>query len=1180
MARIKEEDLRLNIIVNGAEAGKKQLQEYKTNLSAAQEYLDKLQQKQKVLENTNRQSSKEYQRLTKEIQAQQVAVNGHKQKLSELERQQKLNNMTLSELQKHLRLTKIALAQAVPGTQNWKALQKEVSATSSRLKELKSGGQGIGSALGKISGLKLGWIGAATAALAGLTKFAKTAFDKISDFEQANANLSTILGKNVNDIKSLTDSALKLGRETEYTASQVTLLQTELAKLGFGEAAIRNMQKPVLEFATAVGADLPEAAALAGATLRIFGLQSGDTEDTLATLAVATNKSALNFSYLQTSMSIVGPVANAFGFSVKDTTALLGALANAGFDASSAATATRNILLNLADANGKLAKGMGKPVKTFPELIAALKELQAKGVDLNEALEMTDKRSVSAFSNLLSGAGSVEELRSALEDVDGELERISKERLNTVQGSVKMLQSAWEGFILSMSGSKGVIKGTIDFITKAVTGMTKALFPEAAVQSQADEYFNRFKTIYQEQGSDALEAMLKDWEDKSAASVERAESGGTRKDIKRATRDDQAIKLAAQQIREVVANDVVEAALRESNSATTPGGGSSSSSGSKSKNDKNSSGRKSVWSLEKDQAFLAAKAELTRQFNEGEITMEEEYNEKLYQLEVASLTARLALNEDKGAAREKIESDLQGKIKAHKEKMVQQEAALVKFQDSLETDKTQIAINAENRRYEEQIKAYKKLKGAININDSDIEKMKARHARNLLDIELDRINRMRTLASQEHANEVAAIKNAHSDKMLAMKNGSAAEREEIRAQNLEIAKMDVEYFQKYVDEIQKMIAEAEANTTGASEEETSRTLADLKAKLQDAFAKLYAAQEIINGENEGLLSGSGRGDLFGVSPDQWDTLFERLSNGTMQASDLSTILEGIGGAAAEGMNIASMAIDKINAKEQKAFDEYRKQNDKKRDILDDRLKAGLMSQAQYDKEIEGMQKEEDAKEEEMKLQQAKRDKAMAVTQATIDGALSVAKTFAAFPWPASLIPAGIAAGLAAAQVALIASTPISTGYAAGGYVTRAQDGRKFPARLSPDKRGFVSGPTILVGEAGGEYVIPADGLQNPSLAPFIGSIETARKMGTLRSINFGSLYPAAQVAAFATGGYTERSGGVSTVVAGSNEEILERMERIIEKMDNRPPVEVPLLGRRGIRAAEEKYERYKNNGRI
>ncbi len=1180
MARIKEEDLRLNIIVNGAAAGKKQLQEYKTNLSAAQEYLDKLQQKQKALENTNRQSSKEYQRLTKEIQSQQAAVNGHKQKLSELERQQKLNNMTLSDLQKHLRLTKIALAQAVPGTQNWKALQKEVSETSSRLKELKSGGQGIGSALGKISGLKLGWIGAATAAFAGLTKFAKTAFDKISDFEQANANLSTILGKNVNDIKSLTDSALKLGRETEYTASQVTLLQTNLAKLGFGEAAIRNMQKPVLEFATAVGTDLPEAAALAGATLRIFGLQSGDTEDTLATLAVATNKSALNFSYLQTSMSTVGPVANAFGLSLKDTTALLGSLANAGFDASSAAIATRNILLNLADANGKLAKGMGKPAKTFPEIIAALKELQARGVDLSEALEMTDKRSVSAFSSLLSGAGSVEELRAALEDVDGELERISKERLNTVQGSVKMLQSAWEGFILSMSGSKGVIKGTIDFITKAVTGMTKALFPEAAVQSQADEYFNRFKTIYQEQGSDALEAMLKDWEGKSAASVERAEYGGIRKEIKRATRDDQAIKLAAQQIREVVANDVVEAALRESNSATTPGGGSSSSSGSKSKNDKNSTGRESVWSLEKDQAFLAAKAELTRQFNEGEITMEEEYNEKLYQLEAASLTARLALNEDKGAAREKIEADLQGKIMAHKKIEQQNETELAKFLENLEDDKTQIALNAENRRYEEEWKAYKKLTVLTGRNAAEIEEIKRKHANNLLKIELDRINRMRELTSLAHANSNAAIKNYFANLMLDYKNGSAKEREALRAQNLIIAKSDVAYYSQYVDEIRKMITESREKLGSMSEEDGRKMLDDLNAKLQDAYAKFYAAQEIINGENEGLLSGSGRGDLFGVSADQWDTLFERLSNGTMQAQDLSTIIEGVGAAAAEGMKIASLAIDKTNAKEQAAFDEYRKQNDKKRDILDDRLKAGLMSQAQYDKEIEDMQKEEDAKEEAMKLQQAKRDKSMAVSQATIDGALSVAKTFAAFPWPTSLIPAGIAAGLAATQVALIASTPITTGYASGGYVTRAQDGRRFPARLSPDKRGFVSGPTILVGEAGGEYVIPADGLQNPSLAPFIGSIETARKMGTLRSINFGAISPAAPALAMASGGFSSQPAGASVMFNADTARLVEGLERILEKMDNRPPVEVPLLGRRGIRAAEEKYERYKNNGRI
>ena len=67
------------------------------------------------------------------------------------------------------------------------------------------------------------------------------------EFEQANANLSTILGTSRDGMKALTDSALSLGRTTEYTARQVTELQTELAKLGFGQGSIIAMQKAVLE---------------------------------------------------------------------------------------------------------------------------------------------------------------------------------------------------------------------------------------------------------------------------------------------------------------------------------------------------------------------------------------------------------------------------------------------------------------------------------------------------------------------------------------------------------------------------------------------------------------------------------------------------------------------------------------------------------------------------------------------------------------------------------------------------------------------------------------------------------------------------------------------------------------------------------------------------------------------
>ena len=327
--------------------------------------------------------------------------------------------------------------------------------------------------------------------LVSMGKASAAVVKKNAEFEQSNANLSTILGVSQKEMKDLTDSALLLGRTTEYTASQVTQLQTELAKLGFGQGSIIAMQKPILQFATAVGANLADAAAVAGSTLRAFNLSSADTEDTLATLAVATNNSALSFDRIKQSVGTVFPVANAFGLTVKDTTALLGALANAGFDASTAATATRNIILKLADANGKLAQSLGKPAKTFDEIIDGLISLRKAGTDLSEALELTDKRSVSAFAALMSGAESARELRGELENVSGELDRIQSERLDTVEGSTKLLKSAWEGLTLAFSESNGVIKNTIDWLTKLTTATQKLLFPTQTATAQYKDYYTK-----------------------------------------------------------------------------------------------------------------------------------------------------------------------------------------------------------------------------------------------------------------------------------------------------------------------------------------------------------------------------------------------------------------------------------------------------------------------------------------------------------------------------------------------------------------------------------------------------------------------------------------------------------------------------------------------------------------
>lgn len=498
-----------------------------------------------------------------------------------------------------------------------------------------------------------------------LTGSAKT----LREFEQANANLSTILGESREGMKALTDSALMLGRTTEYTARQVTELQTELAKLGFGKGSIISMEKSILQFATAVGANLADAASVAGSTLRAFNLTSKDTEEVLATLAVATNNSALSFSRIQESIGTVFPVANAFGISVKDTTALLGALANAGFDASSAATATRNILLNLANANGKLAKAIGGPVKNLDEMIDAFIDLRKSGLDLAEALDLTDKRSVAAFSAFLSGAEATRELRQSLEDVDGELERIEKERLNTVEGSTLLLKSAWEGLTLAFQNSNGAIKDTIDWLTRLVTKMQQILFPnQTFISESAQRYTDELRDYYETQGEEAarayISALIDQYEKAAESSAKAAENqsgflnrllglGKTQVDAKTAENSLAAFRQAADIVLSQIDNDALERQQQLRRQAE--------------QDEQDAKDKAAELSKEQKKAIEAAKKQRIADLKavadaiNTEIAITEAGTEKMLQLRLDKVEAQRALELEQN--RQKVQSERQDEAK-------------------------------------------------------------------------------------------------------------------------------------------------------------------------------------------------------------------------------------------------------------------------------------------------------------------------------------------------------------------------------------------------------------------------------------------------------------------------------------------------------------------------------------
>lgn len=560
-------------------------------------------------------------------------------------------------------------------------------------------------------------------------------------------------------------------------------------------------------------------------------------------------------------------------------------------------------------------------------------------------------------------------------------------------------------------------------------------------------------------------------------------------------------------------------------------------------------GSAAKWSLSSDSAYQNALLKMKRDYLDGAYEDEKSYNEAVMELEIRTLEERLATNKESGDDRLKLEQQLADK-RIH----------LKKSQTKEEEKVEQEAYDADVKRSEQQWQ---------------IE---------------------RTELMNRHALEVQAF------------SGSAQELQELkRRQAEELAEVDM----RHISELQGMLEEL----LGMDDELglPDKILSDeeylaLMKKLQSLVEKYNelagkgdgSGSEGDSSQDSGgdgfktLGEGTGKGSFFGVSQEGWKTLFRNISEGKFGAEDLSTVLSGIGGAAQEGFKLASKWSQMMAAQEQAQLKEYEKANEKKKSALEDRLNAGLMTEAQYNAEVEQMDAEYEAYQEELQLKQAKRNKTMQLTQAIINTALGVTTTLAQWGVPWGLIPAGIMAAMGAAEIAMIASTPITTGAEEGGpqFVEREQDGRRFKARLDPDRRGFISSPTVLVGENGEEYVVPHEGLENPTLTPILHSIEAARRNGTLRSLDFSAVYPVVRAVGMESGGPAignrvpsresvhEPSGSPGTggdVDSGRLADVLEKLNSLLSS-----PIraEVSMLGKRGLIEQQKKYETYRKRGSI
>ena len=336
-------------------------------------------------------------------------------------------------------------------------------------------------------------IAGATVAIVALGKAFTTVVKIGKEFEQSMANLKAISGATNSEMLQLENTAKKLGASTKFTASEVGALQTEFAKLGFTVKDIQNATEATLALASATGADLATSAEVAGQTVRGFGLDADQTAKIADIMALSFSRSALDMRKFTDSMKFVAPIAKMANFEMSETTAVLGVLANAGIDGSLAGTALRTIFLELSNESSKLQKAMGGGVDSLEELVAGFQRLKDDGVTTEEMLKMVNKRAVSAFSILLDGTDTLTELGEAFEDAGGSAERMANIQLDSLEGKMTILNSAFQGFSIAIfEHMEQPLKDATDSLTgffQAMTGIIETPLSESLEEQRQELNF-------------------------------------------------------------------------------------------------------------------------------------------------------------------------------------------------------------------------------------------------------------------------------------------------------------------------------------------------------------------------------------------------------------------------------------------------------------------------------------------------------------------------------------------------------------------------------------------------------------------------------------------------------------------------------------------------------------------
>jgi|GEM_PF-7095273 len=270
---LRDEDLKLNIIVNGDKA-KKELGDLEKNTRQLTSRNKELRAEKRKLERAGKQESQQYKEITREMRENNRTIKTNETRMTELRKEIGLTGLTMKQLRtERLRLKRL-MDSATPGTPQWKKYRTELDKVERQIGKVRTGSIKTRSALTKLRNAAGGLLPAFgfAAIIAGISRV----ISGFAKFDDTLADAMKTTGLTRSEINRLNRDLQKI----DTRSSQEELLG--LVRVG-GKLGIQG-RNDLLQFASAadkinvslnedLGGDIEGTLRKIGKLVDIFGLK-------------------------------------------------------------------------------------------------------------------------------------------------------------------------------------------------------------------------------------------------------------------------------------------------------------------------------------------------------------------------------------------------------------------------------------------------------------------------------------------------------------------------------------------------------------------------------------------------------------------------------------------------------------------------------------------------------------------------------------------------------------------------------------------------------------------------------------------------------------------------------------------------------------------------------------------